>query len=90
MSYVHHFRLGSNAATPPLVLLHCSGGNEHGLAPLADDLAPGSPILGVRSGIPFDGGDTFFHRLPDPSIDEGDITSRATILADFIEGARSR
>ena len=53
--------------------------------PLAGDLAPGSPILAVRGGIPFDGGFAFFHRFPDRSIDEADIASRAVILADFIE-----
>jgi hypothetical protein len=33
-----------------------SGGNEPELVPFADDLTPGSPILAVRGGIPFDGG----------------------------------
>jgi phospholipase/carboxylesterase len=43
-------------------MLHGSGGNEHELVPLAADLAPGSAILAVRGGIPFDGGFAFFHR----------------------------
>ena len=90
MSHVHRFSPGSNAATAPLVLLHGSGGDEHELVPLTDDVAPESPILAVRGGIPFDGGFAFFHRFPDRSIDEADIASRAAILADFIEGARTR
>ena len=90
MSHVHRFSPGSNVATPPLVLLHGSGGNEHELVPLADDLAPGSPVLAVRGGIPFDDGYAFFQRFPDRSIDEDDIASRAAILADFIEDARTR
>jgi phospholipase/carboxylesterase len=55
--------------------------------PLAGDLAPRSPILAVRGGISFDGGYAFFHRFPDRSVDEADITSRAVILADFIWAA---
>jgi phospholipase/carboxylesterase len=90
MAHVHNFIPGSCPAKAPLVLLHGSGGNERELVPLADDLAPGSPIVAVRGGIPFDGGYAFFHRFPDRSIDEADIASRAAILADFIEGAKTQ
>ena len=90
MAHTAHFVPGTNPTRLPLVLLHGSGGNERELAPLAGDLAPGSPILAVRGGIPFDGGFAFFHRLPDRSIDETDITSRVVILADFIEAARTQ
>jgi phospholipase/carboxylesterase len=58
------------------VLLHGSSGDERELVPLAGDLAPGSSILAVRGGIPFDAGFAFFHRFPDRSIDEADIASR--------------
>jgi phospholipase/carboxylesterase len=90
MSHVHRFRPGSNAATEPLVLLHGSGGDEDELVPLTDALAPESPVLAVRGGIPFDRGYAFFRRFPDRSIDEADIVLRAAILADFIEGASTR
>ena len=40
--------------------------------------------------FPFDGGFAFFHRFPDRSIDEADITSRTLILADFIEAASTQ
>jgi phospholipase/carboxylesterase len=88
-SHTHHVIPGS-PAKPPLVLLHGSGGDEHELVPLAADLAPGSPVLAVRGGIPFDDGYAFFHRFPDRSIDEADITSRAAILADFIGACTGR
>jgi phospholipase/carboxylesterase len=58
--------------------------------PLAADVAPGSSILAVRGRIPFDDGFAFFHRFPDRSIDEADIASRAVILADFVEAARTQ
>jgi phospholipase/carboxylesterase len=91
MSHVHDFIPGCGPAEAPLlVLLHGSGGNERELVPLAGDLTPGSPILAVRGGIRFDGGFAFFHRFQDRSIDEADITSRAAILADFIEAASAR
>jgi len=90
MAHVHHFIPGSDPAKPRLVLLHGSGGDEQELVPLAGDLAPGSPILAVRGGIPFDGGFAFFHRLADRSINEADIASRAAILADFIEAASTQ
>jgi phospholipase/carboxylesterase len=90
MAHIHHFIPRSSATSPPLMLLHGSGGNEHELVPLAVDLAPGSPILGIRGGVPFAGGFASFHRFPDRSIDEADIASRAAILADFIESARTR
>jgi phospholipase/carboxylesterase len=67
------------------VLLHGSGGNEHDLVPVAEELAPGSPILGVRGTVAIDGGFAFFHRMPDRSIDEADITARTPVLAEFIQ-----
>jgi phospholipase/carboxylesterase len=87
MSHVHHFIPSTDPARMPLVLLHGSGGDEHELVPLAADLAPEAPILGIRGSIPFDGGFAFFHRFPDRSIDEADIASRVVSLADFIEAA---
>jgi len=41
----HHFIPGTDSAKPPLVLLHGSGGDEHDLVSLAEEVAPGSPIL---------------------------------------------
>jgi phospholipase/carboxylesterase len=90
MSHIHYFIPRPDPDKPPLVLLHGSGGDEHELVPLSADLAPGSSILVVRGGIPFDGGFAFFHRLPDRSIDEADIASRAPVLADFIEAATTQ
>lgn len=84
-THVHHFIPGTDPTRAPLVLLHGSGGHEHDLVPLAEELAPGSPILGVRGTVAIDGGFAFFHRFPDRTIDEPDITARTPVLADFIE-----
>jgi phospholipase/carboxylesterase len=83
-THTHHFIAGTDPAKPPLVLLHGSGGNEHDLLPLAEELAPGSPVLGVRGTVAIDGGFAFFHRLPDRSIDKTDISERTPVLAEFI------
>ena len=88
--HIHRLIPGTGPAAIPLVLLHGSGGDEHELVPLTAGLVPGSPILAIRGGIPFDDGFAFFHRLPDRPIDEADITSRAAILAGFIEAASAR
>ena len=89
-SYTGQFIPGAAPAGPPLVLLHGSGGGEHDLVPVAEELAPGSPILGLRGTVATDGGYAFFHRFPDRSIDEADIGTRCPVLADFIEDAMAR
>jgi phospholipase/carboxylesterase len=89
-SHGHLFIPGTEPIRPPLVLLHGSGGDEHELALLAADAAPGSPTLGIRGTVPIDGGFAFFHRLEDRTIDEADITGRVSVLADFIEAASTR
>jgi phospholipase/carboxylesterase len=58
--------------------------------PLAADVGPGSPTLGIRGTVPIDGGLAFFHRFEDRTIDEADIAARASPLADFIEATSAR
>jgi phospholipase/carboxylesterase len=84
-THTSQFISGAAPARPPLVLLHGSGGGECDLVPLAEELAPGSPILGLRGTVAIDGGYAFFHRFPDRSIDEADIGARSAVLADFIQ-----
>ena len=86
----YHFIPGADPARAPLVLLHGSGGNERDLLPLAEELAPGSPILGIRGTVPIDGGYAFFHRFPDRTINEADISARTPVLADFIQSVMAR
>jgi phospholipase/carboxylesterase len=89
-SHSNLFIPGTDPMKPPLVMLHGSGGDEHELVPLAADVAPGSPTLGIRGTVPIDGGFAFFHRFEDRTIDEADITPRVSVLADFIEAASAR
>jgi phospholipase/carboxylesterase len=84
-THTYQFISGAAPARSPLVLLHGSGGGERDLVPLAEELAPGSPILGLRGTVAIDGGYAFFHRFPDRSVNEADIRARIPILADFIQ-----
>jgi len=88
--HVHHFVAGAGQGTTPLVLLHGSGGDERDLVPLAELLAPGVPVLSIRGTVGIDGGFAFFHRFPDRTINEADISVRALVLADFIETCCTR
>ncbi len=71
-------------------MLHGSGGGEHDLVPLAEELASGSPIVGVRGTVAIDGGFAFFHRFPDRTIDEADLTARTPVLAASLSAAGTR
>jgi phospholipase/carboxylesterase len=82
---IHQFNPGTDPDRAPMVLLHGSGGNEHEMVPLAEKLAPGAATLSIRGAVEIDGGFAFFHRNPDRSIDEADITARIPPLAAFIE-----
>jgi phospholipase/carboxylesterase len=82
--HIYHFLSGTDSPKSPLVLLHGSGGNEHDLVSMVNELAPGSPVLAVRGTVAIDGGYAFFHRFPDRSINEADIANRVPVLADFI------
>jgi phospholipase/carboxylesterase len=88
--HVHKFTAGTTRDRTPLVLLHGSGGDERDLVPLAEQLAPGSPVLAIRGTVGMDGGFAFFHRFPDRTIDEADIVARVPILTDFIKTCCAR
>jgi phospholipase/carboxylesterase len=47
--------------------------------------ASGPPVFAVRGTVAIDSGFAFFHRLPDRSIDENDISERTPVLAQFIQ-----
>ncbi|MBC9883781.1 alpha/beta hydrolase [Bradyrhizobium sp. INPA01-394B] len=90
MSKVFHvFTPGADPVRAPLLLMHGTGGTELDLLPLAGDLSPEASTLSVRGTVAGDGGFAFFHRHPDRTVDETDITERASILADVIETCRS-
>jgi phospholipase/carboxylesterase len=84
LTFFHQFIPGAGL---PLILLHGSGGGERDLISLAAELSPGAPTVGIRGTVEIDGGFAFFHRRPDRSIDEADLSARIPPLAAFIEAA---
>jgi phospholipase/carboxylesterase len=86
-NHVLYFITGTDPAKSRLLLLHGSCGDECDLVPLADELAPGSPVIAVLGTVVIDGGFAFFHRLLDQLIDEAYISEREAVLANFIQNS---
>ena len=82
--HVFVLREATDPARAPLVLLHGSDGTERDLLPLAEDVAPGAPQLGVRGTVAMAGGYGFFRRCPDRTIEGADLAERIPVLAQFV------
>jgi phospholipase/carboxylesterase len=76
-----------SAAGAPLLLLHGTGGDQHDLLPLRDQLSPGAAVLSVRGAVTENGMPRFFRRLREGVFDEDDLRRRAEELASFVEDA---
>lgn len=74
-----------SAAGSPLLLLHGTGGDEHDLLPLRDQLSPGAAVLSVRGSVLENGMPRFFRRLAEGVLDEDDLRRRADELAQFVQ-----
>jgi phospholipase/carboxylesterase len=88
--FVHRFEKGSAADSPPVLLLHGTGGDENDLIDLGRVVAPGSALLSPRGQVLEHGMPRFFRRLAEGVFDEADVKRRADELADFIVAARQR
>lgn len=85
--FIHRFEPGRDAAAPVLLLLHGTGGNEHDLVPLGEQLAPGAPLLSPRGRVLEHGMPRFFRRFAEGVFDEEDIRRRAAELAAWLPRA---
>ncbi len=90
LSYHHLFEHGSDPNSPPLLLLHGTGGDEHDLLPLGRALSPGSALLSPRGNVSERGAPRFFARLGEGRFDPAEVTQRTHELADFITAATTR
>ena len=78
---------GTRPSAPTLLLLHGTGGNEHDLLPLGDELLPGAALLSPRGKVLEHGMPRFFRRLAEGVFDLEDLQLRAGELADFVAAA---
>jgi len=86
-----HFITGrADYPSPPLILLHGSGGDEASLISLADEIAPQRPYIALRGAAEWEGGFAFFRRNPDRSLDYLDLKRQTDKLCSFIATAMER
>jgi phospholipase/carboxylesterase len=83
----HIFRKGTDVNAPVLILLHGTGGNEHSLLSLTEEVSPTSSVLSVRGNILENGMSRFFRRLAEGIFDEEDLVLRTRELYDFIQSS---
>lgn len=80
-----HIVVPGAADLRPLLLLHGTGGDERDLIPLAQQLAPGAPLLSVRGKVLEGGAPRFFRRFAEGRLDEADLRKQAADLAGFVQ-----
>ena len=83
----HVWRPATTPGLPPLLLLHGTGDDEHGLIPLGEALSPGAALLAPRGTVLEGTAYRFFRRLQVGVFDEDDLRARADELAAFITEA---
>ncbi|MEX0690743.1 MAG: alpha/beta hydrolase [Gemmatimonadales bacterium] len=74
-------------ASPTLLLLHGTGGDEHDLIPLGQMIAPGAGFLSPRGKVVEHGAPRFFRRLAEGVFDLEDLAVRTEELGDFVTAA---
>ena len=90
LGFVHVFVPAKNPASPTLLLLHGTGGDERDLLTLGRELWPGAALLGVRGQVLENGMPRFFRRFAEGVFDVDDLKSRTGELAQFIDAASER
>ncbi len=83
----HVFRPASVPGRAPLLLLHGTGDDEHGLLPLGEALSPGAALLSPRGTVLEGTASRFFRRLREGVFDEDDLRARTDELAAFVRAA---
>ncbi|MCP1767613.1 alpha/beta hydrolase [Bradyrhizobium japonicum] len=88
--FIHRFEPATSAGSPPLLLLHGTGGDENDLLGLGKMISPGSALLSPRGRVLEHGMPRFFRRLAEGVFDEDDVRRRALELGDFVTDARQQ
>jgi phospholipase/carboxylesterase len=89
-SFIHRFEPATSAGSPPLLLLHGTGGDENDLLGLGKMISPGSALLSPRGRVLEHGMPRFFRRLAEGVFDEDDVRRRAHELGGFVAEAGQR
>lgn len=89
-AFIHRFEPATTAGSPPLLLLHGTGGDENDLLGLGRMISPGSALLSPRGRVLEHGMPRFFRRLAEGVFDEDDVARRARELGEFVGEARQR
>jgi predicted esterase len=90
LSFKHRFVPPQSAASPTVLLLHGTGGDENDLVPLGQILAPGAALLSPRGKVLENGMPRFFKRLAMGVFDEQDLRFRTQELVEFVRAASDR
>lgn len=90
LGFVHVFVPAKDPASPTLLLLHGTGGDERDLLGLGRELWPGAALLGVRGKVIENGMPRFFRRFSEGVFDVDDLKLRTEELAQFIDAASER
>lgn len=88
--FIHRFEPARDTGSPPLLLLHGTGGDENDLLGLGKMISPGSALLSPRGRVLEHGMPRFFRRLAEGVFDEDDVRRRALELSDFVAEARKQ
>ncbi|WP_088008587.1 alpha/beta hydrolase [Indiicoccus explosivorum] len=83
----HLFKKGADGSRPTLLLLHGTGGTEHDLMGLGEEIDPKASILSVRGNVSENGMPRFFRRLSEGVFDIEDLKLRTEELHEFIHDA---
>ncbi|QOZ10644.1 alpha/beta hydrolase [Bradyrhizobium sp. CCBAU 51765] len=89
-AFIHRFEPARDAGSPPLLLLHGTGGDENDLLGLGKMISPGAALLSPRGRVLEHGMPRFFRRLAEGVFDEDDVRRRAHELGDFVAEARKQ
>jgi predicted esterase len=87
MTFQHVYTPASAPEAPTLLMLHGTGGDEHDLVPLGEQLWPGAGILSPRGQVLEGAMPRFFRRLAEGVFDLDDLRVRTAELAAFIEAS---
>lgn len=90
LGFVHVFVPAKDPASPTLLLLHGTGGDERDLLGLGRELWPGAALVGVRGKVMENGMPRFFRRFSEGVFDVDDLKFRTEELAQFIAAASER